>query len=192
MWWPVCFSPHILAPVRLIRSSDRYTASAQLVPKRHRPIVSTFSDHPSRARTHDTGGRLGCGLAQHPWPSCGSVFYGVWSLKHDLGCHCRRQRWQLPSHLRQGRWSLRRVIDLPWCSGKFGVCPLDVNLSSVTGFLNAVPVSHRTVLRHVISQHLQKDSFSSILVPPLVRDNRHTTSPFSVLRSSIQSSLSFC
>ena len=109
---------HILAPVRLIRSSDRYTASAQLVPKKHRPIVSTFSDRPSRARTHDIGGRLGCGLAQHPWPSCRSVFYGIWSLKHDLGCHCRRQRWQLPSHLWQGRRSLRRVIDLPRYPGK--------------------------------------------------------------------------
>ena len=177
---------HILAPVRLIRSSDRYTASAQLVPKKHRPIVSTFLDRPSRARTHDTGGRLGCGLAQHSWPSGGSVFYRIWSLKHDLGCHCRRQRWQLPSHLWQGRRSLRRVIDIPRYPGTFGECPLDGILSSMTGFSNAVPASHRTVLRPVISQRLQKDSFSSILALPLVRDNHHTTSPFSVLRSSTQ------
>jgi len=50
---------------------------------------------------------LGCGLAQHPWPSCGSVFYGIWSLKHDLGCHCRRQRWYvrgLMSTREFGKW----------------------------------------------------------------------------------------
>jgi hypothetical protein len=71
-------------------------------------------------------------------------------------------------------------------------CPFDGILSSVTGVVNAVPISHRTVLRRVISQHLQKDSFSSILALPLVRDSHHTAAPFSVLRSSIQSLLSFC
>jgi hypothetical protein len=42
---------HILTPAWLIRSSDRYTASAQLVPKKHRPIVSTFLE-PSIASAH--------------------------------------------------------------------------------------------------------------------------------------------
>lgn len=48
---------HILTSPWLIRSSDRYTASAQLVPKKHRPIVSTFLE-PSIASAHSRYWRL--------------------------------------------------------------------------------------------------------------------------------------
>lgn len=40
MWRPVRLRRSCPNPIRLRRTYDRYTASAQLVPKKHRPIVS--------------------------------------------------------------------------------------------------------------------------------------------------------
>lgn len=75
----------------LIRVLDRYTASAQLVPKRHRPIVSASLACPtdSDVPVHNIGGWLACWLAEHPWPNCRNFLYRIRSFEHDMGGSCR-------------------------------------------------------------------------------------------------------
>lgn len=70
-------------------SCDRYTASAQLVPKRHRPIVSASLICQANAPVHNVGGWLACWLAKHPWPSCRNVLYRIRPFEHDMGGSCR-------------------------------------------------------------------------------------------------------
>jgi hypothetical protein len=87
MWWTVRFCCYCQTSRSAFahRVLDRYTASAQLVPKRHRPIVSASPAYPTRAPAHNIGGWLACWLAKHSWPSCRSFVYRIWTFRHDLG-----------------------------------------------------------------------------------------------------------
>ena len=151
MWWTVRSSATAKRHVRrsLMGFCDRYTASAQLVPKRHRPIVSASPAYPMRASAHEIGGWLACWLAKHSWPSCRSFIYRIWTFRHDMGGRRRSQRWQLRSHVWKGRRPLCGVIDFSWNLSTFlGMCarwswlfPYDMTFNDKRRFLICTELS---------------------------------------------------
>ena len=107
---------------RVTNFESRYTASAQLVPRKHRAIVGWVVGWLNILGTslplpRDLRSAAHAALAA-PRPDRRRVVDGVRPREHDMGRGRRRKGPRLCDHARQGRRRVRGPAGVPWYPGE--------------------------------------------------------------------------